>query len=289
MPGAMILGMTSPKLAIQTEHGRMYSRKVGAEATVPSITTIIGMDHTDLTGWAGYMAAKALSEDSRLPQSLEQGSMMRSLVRQAASAAADYRDAAAARGDRVHFYAENYALAQLGQTHVLDEAKHALESHGELGYAQHFESWWRDYRVEPIQAEVTVWNQSVGYAGTIDLLAKIGGRTCIIDYKTKTADREGIVKRPDDKVIMQLAAACKAEEQVVDAESGDWKPWTYGNDVMLLAVALGSTGSRTFMAPPAAMPDYWSKFYALRRSWESTRSIAQARSTLAEITPPPQA
>ncbi len=286
--GAMIKGMTSPKLAIQTEHGRMYSRRVGAEATVPSITTIIGMDHVDLTGWAGYMAAKALSDDSRLAQSVAQPSSMRSLVRQAASAAEVYRDAAAARGDRVHFYAENYALAQLGLAHDLEQAKGALEQHGELGYAAHFENWWRDYRVEPVQAEVTVWNDSVGYAGTIDLVAKIAGRTCIIDYKTKTSDRDGMVKRPDDKVIMQLAAACKAEEQIEDADAGRWKPWTYGNDVMLLAVALGDNGSRTFMAPPAAMPEYWAKFYALRRSWEATRNIVRDRSTLAEITPPPR-
>ncbi|MFJ2620858.1 cytochrome [Glutamicibacter sp. NPDC087344] len=246
------------------------------------------MDHMDLTGWAGYLAAKSLSEDTRLAASIADPGRMRSLVRDAASAAERYRDAAAARGDRVHNYAEQWALAELGLPHELGQAREAIESHGERDYVAHFETWWRDYRVEPVAAEVTVWNESIGYAGTIDLIARIGGRDCLIDYKTKTADRDGIVKKPDDKVMMQLAAACKAEERIVDAHAGSWEPWGYGTDMMLLAVALGPTGSRTFMAPEAVLPDYWAKFYALRRNWEAAFKISQSRATLMEVTAPPQ-
>ncbi|MFC9933133.1 PD-(D/E)XK nuclease family protein [Glutamicibacter sp. NPDC127525] len=280
--------MTSPKLAIQTDLGRMYSRKVGGEAIVPSITTVIGMDKFDLSGWAGYMAAKSLSDDHRLVQAVGDPRQLRSLVRDAAGAAEAYRDSAAMRGDRVHNYAEQRALQALDLEHDLGSAQAALEANKELGFARHFDQWWEDYDVRPLAAEVTVWNHSVGYAGTIDLVAKIGGRTCLVDYKTKNTDRDGFVKRPDDKVIMQLAAACKAEEQVVDAEQGTWEEWEHGTDAMLLAVALGETGARTFMAPPPALPDYWSKFYALRRNWEASFRIAQSRASLAEITPPAQ-
>lgn len=285
---AMIMCMTSPKLAQQTDSGRMYSRQVGGPVIVPSITTIIGMDAMDLSGWAGYMAAKALSENEQLGHALTDQRTMRTLVRTAAGAAELYRDQAAARGDRVHNYAEAYALRALGLDHGLESAHDALMQNNELAYAQHFEKWWADYNVEPLAAEATVWNESVGYAGTIDLVAKIGGRVCIVDYKTKTSDRDGMVKRPDDKVIMQLAAACKAEEQVLDADQGLWKPWEYDTDAMLLAVALGDTGTRTFMAPSQALPEYWAKFYALKRNWELSHQIRQSRSTLAEITPPTQ-
>lgn len=284
----MILGMTSPKLAIQTDHGRMYSRRIGEAATVPSITTVIGMDHLDLTGWAGYMAARSLADDIRLTDSLSQPHQMRTLVRDASRAAETYRDRAAARGDRVHNYAEQFALDRLGMVNEMEMARAALVENGEQDYALHFEQWWREYRVEPIATEVTIWNETVGYAGTIDLIALIGGRTCIIDYKTKTSDRDGIVKRPDDKVIMQLAAACKAEEQIVNPETGQWSPWPHGTDAMLLAVALGPTGTRTFMAQPETMPNYWAKFYALRRSWEASYKISQSRGSLLEITPPAQ-
>ncbi|WP_146113301.1 MULTISPECIES: cytochrome [unclassified Arthrobacter] len=281
--------MTSPKLAIQTDLGRMYSRQVGGEATVPSITTVIGMDKMDLSGWAGYMAAKSLSEDQRLSDALSQPGKMRSLVRDSAAAAERYRDAAAERGDRVHNYAEHFALRALGKPDELAAVRSALEANDELGFATHFEKWWEQYQVEPLATEVTVWNESVGYAGTIDLVARIGGKVCLLDYKTKGSDREGLVKTPDDKVIMQLAAAAKAEERVADAETGSWEPWPYGTDSMLLAVALGQSGTRTFMAPPAALPDYWSKFYALRRNWEAQFKISKARAALVEITPPPHA
>jgi len=43
----------------------MYSRKRGGELLVPSITTVIGQHATDLSGWHGYMAAKAALEDQR--------------------------------------------------------------------------------------------------------------------------------------------------------------------------------------------------------------------------------
>ena len=280
--------MTSPKLAVQTEYGRMYARQVGARVEVPSITTVIGMEALDLTGWAGFMAARSLADHAQLLEATGDPSRMRRLVREAASAAERHRDEAAARGDRVHDYAEQYALKVLGKPNELAAAREALTRHDELGYARHFESWWRDYRVEPVAAEVTVWNHSVGYAGTIDLVARVGGKLALVDYKTKGMDREGMVKSPDAKVIMQLAAAAKAEQRSVDPQAGQWETWPYGTDVMLLAVALGQGGSRTFTAPPAAMPGYWSKFWALHRTWTAHYELASNGHGLMEIGPPPE-
>lgn len=265
----------------------MYARQVGGPAVVPSITTVIGMEKIDLTGWSGYLAAKSLSADGRLAAAVADPAAMRRLIRDSASAAENYRDQAAARGDRVHNYAEQLALRHMGQDHALSQAHEALAANDELGFARHFEAWWKDYRVEPLAAEVTVWNESVGYAGTIDLVARIGGKVCLVDYKTRGTDRDGIVKSPDAKVIMQLAAAAKAEERSVDPVAGQWEAWPHGTDVMLLAVALGNSGSRTFMAPPAALPGYWSKFWALHRTWKAHYELSQAAHGLVEISPPP--
>ena len=91
-----------------------------------------------------------------------------------------------------------------------------------------FDEWWELYDVEPIAPEITVWNKSVGYAGTLDLVARINGRICLIDYKTKGTTRDGTVKPLDDKVVMQLVAGMKAEESLVDAVAGSWEPWKYG-------------------------------------------------------------
>ena len=68
----------------------------------------------------------------------------------------------------------------------------------------------------------------MGYAGTMDLVARINGRICLIDYKTKGTTRDGTVKPLDDKVVMQLVAGMKAEESLVDPAAGNWEPWKYG-------------------------------------------------------------
>lgn len=267
----------------------MYAREVGGPVQVPSITTVISMEHIDLTGWAGYLAAKSLAEHQQLASAMGEPGQMRRLVREAAVAAERFRDEAAARGDRVHNYAEQFALRELGQVHELEASRELLAAHDELGYARSFEQWWSEYRVEPIAAEVTVWNETVGYAGTIDLVARVGGRVALLDYKTKGTDRDGQLKSLDPKVIMQLAAAAKAEERNLDPVNGLWDPWPYGTDVMLLAVALGANASRTFMADPSTLPGYWSKFWALQRSWMANYELSRRPEGLREIGPPPGA
>ncbi|GAB3619326.1 hypothetical protein GCM10027417_05860 [Glutamicibacter endophyticus] len=278
--------MTSPRLAVSTATGRMYRRDLSQPATVPSITTVMSVAAPDLSGWAGYLAATTLSEDSRLPEALQTPGAVRPLVREAASAAERFRDAAAERGDRLHNYAEAWALRALGQAHELEAARAKLEDHGELANAAHFEAWWRDYGVEPVAAEVTIWNATLGYAGTIDLVARIGGRLCLVDYKTRGVDRDGQLKRPDEKVVMQLAAAAQAEEQNVDAEAGRWEPWPHPRNPLLLAVALGAAPARTYLATEAAVPTYFAQFQALHAAWQARQIIATNPSALTEIAPP---
>lgn len=203
--------MTQPRLAHQTPHGRMYARSSGLPE-VPSITTVIGMEKTDLDGWVGWMAAQSVTQDPRLAESVGSAARLKQVARQSADAAARYRDAAAERGDRVHDYAEQVAQRALGRPHTMAEARARLIEHGEGAYADRFDEWWDLYDVRPIAAEITVWNHTVGYAGTLDLVARIGGRLCLIDYKTKGTGRDGRVKALDPKVVMQLTAGLKAEE-----------------------------------------------------------------------------
>ena len=229
--------MTQPRLATQTEHGRMYARADGGEPEVPSITTVIGQQATDLGGWHGYMAAKAVLEDDRALRAGRSAGLRHAVIRDAALAAERYRDQAAARGDRVHAYCEAVALRAMGREHDVDGAREALMLHQETAWADRFDEWWEAYRPEPLAPEITVWNRTVGYAGTLDLVARIGGRVCIIDYKTKGTDRKGRVKPLDEKVIMQLVAGVKAEESLVDPAAGTWEPWAYGDAPVLLGVS----------------------------------------------------
>ncbi|MDO4254779.1 MAG: cytochrome [Kocuria sp.] len=279
--------MTQPKLAVQTAYGRMYARAVGQQATVPSITTVISQAAVDLGGWHGWLAAQAVIEDSRLPEALGTASRMRTVARDAADAAQRYRDHAAERGDRVHYYCEQVALEAMGQPSDLEQARVTLREHHEEAYAARFDEWWQLYAPEPLAAEVTVWNHTVGYAGTLDLVARIAGKVCLIDYKTKGTDRHGRVKALDPKVVTQLVAGLKAEEQLVDAETGEWEPWPYDRADLLLGIAVGPTEVVAQQAVPEVLAAHWHKFCALRRVWTHETALAAADAQLRPVPPPP--
>ncbi|GAA1349044.1 PD-(D/E)XK nuclease family protein [Falsarthrobacter nasiphocae] len=278
--------MTSPRLATATPYGRMYARSVGTEPTVPSITTVIAQQPMDLGGWHGHMAATEIANHPDLDKALARPAALRALIKEAASAAERYRDAAAERGDRVHDYCEQVALHALGRDHTRDEARDRLAQHGETGYADRFDEWWDRFRPVPLAAEVTVWNETVGYAGTLDLVAEISGRVCLIDYKTKGTDRRGRVKDLDPKVVLQLVAGLKAEESIVDPDAGEWEPWRHGAAEILMGVAVGETEVRAHRANPAHLPAHWHQFCALRRAWETSRLVAELGAPLTELPPP---
>lgn len=280
--------MTEPALAESTATtGRMYRRSLSDPVTVPSITNVISAQPHGLDGWFGHMAATALANDVRLAGALGHPAQMRPLLREACQASELFRDSAARRGDRVHSYCEQVALRAMGREHQAPEARALLAENGEEKFAARFDEWWEHYQVEPIAAEITVWNHTVGYAGTLDLVARIGGRVCLIDYKTKGTDREGQVKSLDDKVVMQLVAGMKAEESLVDAARGQWEPWEYGHVPLLLGVALGETEVRPMRANPEVLKYHWFKFCALRHVWEAAANSDGAGRALLPIGPPP--
>lgn len=278
--------MTAPALAHSTELGRMYARSLTDSPRVPSITTVIGQQATSLEGWIGYMAASAVAGHPDLGAAVGNPGQMRTVVRDSSHAAEQFRDAAAARGDRVHYYCEQRALRDLDRPHQMDEARSALAEKGEENFAARFDAWWEEYSVVPLAPEITVWNDSVGYAGTLDLVATIGGKLCVIDYKTKGTDRNGQVKSLDAKVVMQLVAGMKAEESVLDEAAGLWEPWKYGQDPVLLGVAIGETEVRTLRANPAVLKEHWYKFTSLRRVWETSQEATKAGVALLPIAPP---
>lgn len=271
----------------------MYSRSLSSPPEVPSITTVIGQEAKDLTGWAGHMAATELINDVRLNGAVGSPGELRNLARQASNAAERFRDAAAARGDRVHHYAEQVALAALGQTADSDAARAALAEHGETRYADRFDEWWDLFGVTPLAAEVTVWNHTVGYAGTLDLIAEIGGRVCILDFKTKGVGRDGRAKPVQDSVVMQLVAGMRAEEVLQDATAGAWEPWAHrgeeGQEPLLIAVGISEAEVVPVQADPACLRTHWKKFWALRQVWEHSRSATEHGRALRPLGPPPAA
>jgi hypothetical protein len=50
-----------------------------------------------------------------------------------------------------------------------------------------FEDWAASVQLEPLFTEQTVWSIRDGYAGTMDLLARVNGELAVIDFKTSKA------------------------------------------------------------------------------------------------------
>ncbi|MFT4148187.1 MAG: cytochrome [Micrococcaceae bacterium] len=275
--------MTQPALAQQTTYGRMYSREEGGIAEVPSITTIISQSSDTLHGWHAHMAAQAVVKDDRLKTA--KASTLRVIAKDAVGAADKYRDKAAERGDRVHFYCEQYSREKMGLENELEEALVELQKQGEQGFAQQFDWWFESYKVEPLFTEVTIWNSTLGYAGTLDLLARIGGRLCIVDFKTKSVDYSGRVKALSTDVVMQLAAGAKAEEYF-DEEEKTWKQWPFEEEPLLLALALANSDHMTVAVERDALPAYWKKFCTLKRMWDVNEEVGHVLKPLKPIPAP---
>ena len=107
------------------------------------------------------------------------------------------RDDAANLGDSIHEYAEAY---------LKGDPTPAMTDQNESAIGALF-GFFDKHKPELLGAEISVWSEK-GYAGTFDLLAKMGGETWLLDYKTG----KGIYP----EVGLQLAALGKSDRILND-------------------------------------------------------------------------
>lgn len=127
-----------------------------------------------------------------------------------------YRDLirAADRGTALHHYAGNLANGE-----VLEWEEFLSQLQG-LWFTEETESlcdtlkeWWMQVKPEVHGSEITGFNATYGYAGTLDLVATIGGETYIIDFKTSKSWRQSH--------LMQLSAYLNFEKWVLNGKAVD--------------------------------------------------------------------
>lgn len=80
---------------------------------------------------------------------------------------------AADKGSSVHNSIENWL--KFGIDDIPEEHR---------PYFEGFLAWWDEYRPEVVASEVKTYHKLMRYGGTIDLLAYIGGKLTLIDFKT---------------------------------------------------------------------------------------------------------
>ena len=133
---------------------------------LPRVTTILNevAKQQFLSPWMAKLAAEyAFANPS-------------SSLDEAKGAATRYTDKAAAKGSTVHSWCEAYAN---GASINIESMPKELK-----GYAISFINWVDEVKPEFLHTERIIANLTYGYAGTADIIAKVGGRTLIIDIKT---------------------------------------------------------------------------------------------------------
>lgn len=126
--------------------------------------------------------------------------------------------------------------------------------------------WLNENQVKPLEVESFLLNETLGYGGTVDLIAEIGGVTWLLDWKTSKS-----VAWPDGRVYddmrLQLAAYGHAE---FIAEVGDATEYEMPTIERYGIVHVTDGGTRLY--PAAVTDDDWIAFRACLRlhQWRAT-------------------
>ena len=89
----------------------------------------------------------------------------------------DVLQKAADRGTAIHSAIETWIDYQM-DTIVVDAYR---------GYFNAFLTWWGDRNPVPLATELRTYHKILMYAGTVDLIAEIDGKTVLVDYKSSVS------------------------------------------------------------------------------------------------------
>jgi len=241
--------MTTPPLAVALPGGGRAYRDPVTGRMVPSVTTVLKLlAQPELEGWKLRQVAEAAVEQHAYLGRLMGDVGFEEAVQRLAKVPDRVAAQAAWRGTLVHAYAE--ARAKSTEPPSLPE--------GLAGYCAAFESFTAERRPRFLGAEVTVWAEKAGYAGTLDAWAtvELEGRLMVVDWKTS--------KTVHPEAALQLAALANAPEVVHPDGRREPVPKVAGG----LVVRLGADGAYELASVdtrPRGRP--WQAFRALAEAW----------------------
>ena len=145
---------------------------------VTGVTTIIGkgLPKPGLPYWSAKVVAEAAADEAVTLAATIGAQGRDAVVSRLKRAPWQARDRAAVRGTRVHALAEQVALGEAVDVPAL------LAPYVE-GYVDFLDR----HDVEPILTEARLASRAHWYAGTADLIARMGGETWLLDLKTSNS------------------------------------------------------------------------------------------------------
>ena len=221
-------------------YGRGHGYKINGQK-VPGVTTILGNTTAKpaLINWAGDATANYAVDHWDEMVELTPSKKLK-LLKEARYAD---RDAAANRGTEVHALAEAYMHGQ--EIEVPDELE---------GHVRAYELFAREWDVKPVHIEVVIGNTTLGYCGTVDLVADlIDGQRHLTDLKTS---RSGIFP----ETALQVVAYSKADFYAILGEDGKYEthPMEELQITQLSAVHVQADGYR--LVPIQHADEVWEYF-----------------------------
>lgn len=164
-----------------------------------SVTTLIGagVPKEQLIGWAARIVAERAYDKGNTLDAFRADGDRDAAIKWLTDARWETTKTAAERGTNVHSIIEAYAL---GNTPVIPE--------GLEGYDEQIQRFLEDHSPKFEAAEAPVYNLQYQYAGTLDLILRIGreSRRVIVDAKTTNKLPDARSRPPYAEVGLQLAA-----------------------------------------------------------------------------------
>lgn len=152
---------------------------------VPGVSAIVNMMPKEaLTPWAAKLAAEyAVDNINEVREMLSEKDGRFKAIDKIKNASSRFSANAAQEGTTVHHYAETIAYAVKNKT----KPKADRMPSGIMPYLKNYARFLKEFDVEPVMIETVIWNETIGYAGRIDMaciLHSISEDLVIVDTKS---------------------------------------------------------------------------------------------------------
>lgn len=221
--------MTLPKLAVANSGwgGRGYKNPVsGSGRIVPSITTVLKAEAKPaIAQWAANQtAAYAVANvDQLLTRSEDVGYKMlrffwnRTPKVDSTTDIFNYHEGVLDDASEMGTWLHEYVQADVdGSTDPYPDLDAAHDSHWEM--VEEWNAFKAEHDIRAHFTEKTVWNEELGYAGTLDGVWEFDGKLCLMDIKTS----RGLYT----STWMQLAALWNSPEMFMPQENDTYASLT---------------------------------------------------------------